>query len=78
MKLIKKIWAWLDGKKRTIACVYWSAWVPAVAIVWPTTVPHKIAIISGLAGLVFSLLGLGHAAIKKLYPTDIPAEGIDK
>ena len=59
-----KLWNWLDGKKRTIALIYWTMWIPAMTLIWPTTIPHKVALWSGLAGLMFSFIGLGHAMYK--------------
>lgn len=73
MKVLKAIWAglvaawkWADGKKRTIALIYWSLAMPAIAIIWPDQAPPVVAKIVGLVGLFFSFLGLGHAAVKQI------------
>lgn len=76
MKLLKKIWAWLDGRKRTLAAGYWLLWIPVMdsGLIW-SDVPHDIKLWSGIAGVILTAIGLGHAMIKKIYPTaDLPEE----
>ena len=73
MKIFKIIWAglvaawkWADGKKRTIALIYWSLAMPAIAIIWPDHAPPLMTKIVELIGLLFSFLGLGHAVVKQV------------
>lgn len=63
---MKKLWNWLSGKKRTIAEMYWGLWIP-IALFLPSAgvqLPTKVTLWSGIVGLLFTYLGLGHAAIK--------------
>lgn len=62
---MRKLWAALSGKKRTIAALYWGIVLPSMPIVWPDGVPENINKIAVITGLVLTYMGLGHAAIKK-------------
>lgn len=64
MKYLKSFWNWLSGKKRNIALCYWSIVVPSMGIIWPTNVPGSVSKTVTIIGLIFSAVGLGHAAIK--------------
>lgn len=78
IQLLKKIWNWLDGKKTTIACIYWTVVVPGMTVIWPTNPPANVSKTVMIVGLIFSALGLGHAAIKKYFPgTDNSSDTTD-
>jgi hypothetical protein len=62
MKFLKSIWAFLDGKKTIIACIYWSFMLPALNIIYPNGIPGNLNKITLLTGLILSALGLGHKA----------------
>lgn len=67
--MLIKIWQILNGKKRTIALLYWSVLVPSMMVIWPNGFPEGFALIFYKAVTIFgfflSAVGLGHAAIKK-------------
>jgi hypothetical protein len=65
---MKAFWEWLSGKKRTIALIYWSIVVPAMAVIWPMGAPGAVSKTVTIVGLIMSALGLGHAAAKKYFP----------
>lgn len=60
-----RFWKWLDGKKRTIAEIYWFL-SGTIILIWVpqglTGVPLKIQL---SIGAIFSFIGLGHAVFKK-------------
>jgi hypothetical protein len=64
MSVLKNFWNWLNGKKRTVALIYWSVVVPAMAVIWPVSPPGSVSKTVTIIGLVLSTIGLGHAAIK--------------
>jgi hypothetical protein len=61
---MKKFWEYINGRKTTIACVYWSFMVPALAIIYPTGIPSNINKANLIIGLALSALGLGHKVVK--------------
>lgn len=66
--MFKKIWQYLNGKKLIIADFYWGT-SGALLLIWfpdglPST-PNKIYL---SIGLLFTFIGLGHKAIKKMRP----------
>jgi hypothetical protein len=71
------IWNFFDGKKRTIAILYWSIVVPALVIIWPDHIPAVIAKTSAITGLILSALGLGHAAVKASASKQLTSETKD-
>lgn len=63
---MQKLWNWFNGKKRTIAEMYWGLWIP-IMLFLPSAgvvIPSKVTLWSGIAGLTLTYLGLGHAAVK--------------
>lgn len=64
--MLKKIWNWLDGKKRNIACMWWGVFVPAYGIILANGVhvPPEVSIPVGILGLIFTYVGLGQQAVK--------------
>lgn len=60
---IKKFWDVLNGKKRTIALVYWTLF--EMLSVLPVMIPEDINAVIVKIGVMLSALGLGHAAVKK-------------
>jgi hypothetical protein len=67
--MLKSFWQTLNGKKRTIALLYWSVLVPSMLVIWPNGFPEGFALnfykAVTIFGFLLSALGLGHAAIKK-------------
>ena len=59
-------WKFLDGRKRTIALIFWTVMIPAEGILWPDQAPPSVAKTIAIIGLLFSALGLGHAAVKQI------------
>lgn len=63
-----KLWSWLNGKKRTIASLYWVVLVPSMIVIWPNGYPEGFPLIFykcvTIFGFLLSALGLGHAAFK--------------
>jgi len=61
-------WNWMIGKKRTFALIYWSILIPSMAVIWPDGFHTPFSIIFNkcmvIFGLIFSAVGLGHAAIR--------------
>jgi hypothetical protein len=66
MNALKNFWSWLSGKKRTVALIYWSVVVPAMAVIWPISPPGSVSKTVTIVGLVLSAIGLGHAAVKTI------------
>ena len=70
--MIEKIWSWLNGKKTTIACIYWAVVVPSLMVIWPDGYHTHTAMITykvcTIFGFVLSAVGLGHAAAKTWMP----------
>jgi len=68
MQILKNFWAWLNGKKRSIALIYWSVITPAMQVIWPNGFPDSFAINLNKGVIVFGLLltalGFGHAYAK--------------
>lgn len=64
MKYLRSFWNWLDGRKRTIALIYWSIVVPCMGVIWPVNAPGAVSKTVTIVGLILSAVGLGHAAIK--------------
>ena len=60
------LWAYLDGKKRSIACMWWGLAMPVYALVQANgaTVPKWLVIVVGAIGLIFTYAGLGHQYVK--------------
>jgi hypothetical protein len=63
-KFLKSTWVWLNGKKRNIACLYWSVLVPTFQIVYPEGIPSGINKPFLIIGIILSAVGLGHATVK--------------
>lgn len=63
---MKSVWGWLNGKKRTIAEVYWGFAIPAVTLWFDGQPPFEVARIIALVGLALTYIGLGHATVKKV------------
>lgn len=63
---MKNVWAWLSGKKTTIAGIYWAIVIPALAYVYKGNTPQNIDNAVYIVGLVLTYVGLGHAAIKQI------------
>ena len=65
---MEKFWNWLNGKKRTIALLYWSVLVPSMLVIWPNGYPEGFPLIFykiiTIIGFLLSALGLGHAVVK--------------
>lgn len=59
-----KFWAWLSGKKRNIALIYWTIVIPSMVVVWPAGAPESISKAIAVIGIALSALGLGHAVVK--------------
>lgn len=63
-----KFWNLINGKKRTIALLYWSVLVPSMLVIWPDGYPEGFPLIFykivTIFGFLLSALGLGHAAVK--------------
>lgn len=70
--MFKKIWNVLNGRKRTIALIYWAVVVPSLMVIWPDGFHTHTAMITykvcTIFGFVLSALGLGHAAVKTWMP----------
>lgn len=70
MGILIKFWKFLDGKKRTIASIYWAVLIPSMLVVWPDGYPQGFPLIfykfSTIFGLILTSVGLGHAAVKSL------------
>jgi hypothetical protein len=63
---MKKFWNWLNGKKRNLAHGYWLVVIPSIVVIWPEGAPEMVAKISAILGIIFSAIGYGHAAVKKV------------
>ena len=61
---LASIWNFLSGKKRNIALAYWSIVVPSIVIIWPTQIPSGVGKASAIAGLILTVIGLGHGLVK--------------
>jgi hypothetical protein len=59
-----KVWRWFNGKKRSLALVYWSVVIPALPVVYPTGVPDDVNKIVVVLGIALSALGVGHSVVK--------------
>ena len=57
-------WAWLSGKKRTIALIYWTIVIPSMVVIWPEGAPVNFSKAVAVIGIALSATGLGHAVIK--------------
>jgi len=68
MNILKSFWAWLDGKKRGIALIYWTVVMPAMQVIWPNGFPEGFATNLNKSVIIFGLLlttlGFGHAYAK--------------
>jgi hypothetical protein len=68
MELLIKFWKLLDGKKRTIASVYWMILIPSMLVVWPDGYPQGFPLTFykcvTILGLILTSIGLGHASVK--------------
>jgi len=61
---MKKLWAYLDGKKSKIALAYWTIVIPSLPVIFPDGVPTGVNKWVTVAGIVLSSIGLGHATLK--------------
>jgi hypothetical protein len=70
---MKKLWQWLDGKKRNIACLWWGLFAPTYALVVANGIHIQpwVAVMIGAIGLLFTYVGLGHAAMKAQLDTKV-------
>ena len=59
-KIAKRFWAWLSGKKTTIAAIYWSVVMPSLAIWYTDGVPPDVNKVVSIIGLMLTAAGLGH------------------
>ena len=64
MNIWLKLWQFMDGKKSTLALLYWTVVVPSLVILWPDNVPVWIDKSTAILGLLLSALGLGHGIVK--------------
>jgi hypothetical protein len=64
--MLKSAWQWLDGKKQKLANIYWGIIVPALAVPMASgvTVPKWVVVTAGIVGVLFSYIGITHAAYK--------------
>lgn len=66
--MMLKIWSLLNGKKRTIALIYWAVLVPSMTVLWPHGYTDGFPLVFSkcvtIFGFFLSALGLGHAAVK--------------
>lgn len=63
---MRRIWNWLNGKKTTIAAIYWTVMLPLVKIIYENGVPDDVEKILGAIGLVLAYVGLGHKIVKNV------------
>lgn len=61
---MKKLWEWLNGKKRNIALIWFSVILPALASAGLMDNP-KVGFTCIVIGYVFTMLGVGHDQFKK-------------
>jgi len=66
MRVHKKFWTWLNGKKTVVACFYWSLALPIMAVMYPTGAPEQLDKAVTIVGLCLSYLGLGHKVKKHI------------
>ncbi|MDD5650084.1 MAG: hypothetical protein PHF86_06675 [Candidatus Nanoarchaeia archaeon] len=66
--MLVKLWRLINGRKRTIALIYWSVLIPSIAVIWPNGCPDGFPLVFSksvtIFGFLLSALGLGHAAVK--------------
>lgn len=67
-KPLKSFWKIINGKKRTIALIYWTILVPSITVIWPDGYTTAFSMVFAktvtIVGFALSAVGLGHAAIK--------------
>lgn len=63
--IIKKIWKWLNGKKTTIASLYWDIGASIILIWFPAGLPPIANKINLTLGVCLTAAGLGHKTAKK-------------
>lgn len=68
MGVLKKIWQWLDNKKSAFAAFYWGSSAALIIIWFPAGLPDTSNKIYLTVGILLSALGLGHKAMKAMYP----------
>jgi hypothetical protein len=68
MKILKAIWHWLDCKKTSFAAFYWGSSAALIIIWFPAGLPQTPNKIYLTVGILLSALGLGHKAMKAMYP----------
>ena len=64
MKVLKKVWKWLNNKKSALAAFYWGGCGSLLLVWFPDglpLVPNKIYL---TIGIILSAIGLGHKAFK--------------
>ena len=64
MNQLKAFWTYLNGKKTTIAALYWGTVMPGLLVLYPAGVPGNVNKWVTLVGLLLTSLGLGHKAAK--------------
>ena len=61
---MNKIWNWFDGKKTTIAVIYWTAISNFIPIWFASGLPSPWDKVNLTIGTMLSVLGLGHKFVK--------------
>lgn len=64
--MLSQIWTWLNGKKSTIATIYWTIVMPSLTVIYPNGIPSPIDKVTVLIGTLLGALGLGHKLVKTI------------
>ena len=65
MIIMKEAIKWFNGKKTTIAAMYWMVIVPALPMIFDGNVPNEVDKWVKISGMMLTVLGVGHKAIKR-------------